>query len=526
MANPSLQIGNSNWAIKEDNLLGYSTAGTKFLPQPITMTRASAGTRVNPQGLIETVELLGSELVVNGDFATRSNWTMLRADYDVTTNPNKATITNSSVNGYIYNTVGMPTVIGRSYNVKVNYYGTLSTILGTNPVVKYDNVGGGGSVYGSRTITSAAADELIDFNFVATTSVFWVSLFSPTNADIHVWGNVSVKESTKNNLARVDYDGTASSLLVEPQRTNRFLYSEDLTQFDLSSSGTGALNPTVTSNYGVSPDGTQNADRVQFNAGTDSSGNSRITESFTIFATEETISVYLKSNDNQEHTIDIIQSNQAQNSVTVTTEWQRFSFSNVNGSPDKYGIGLTGGNAETADILAWGFQLEQASYPTSYIPTSGSTVTRVQDQYSKTGISNLIGQTEGTMYCEVGVISGYDTNNLILTLSNGTNQNQIYINRSNGKLEFFISNSLVYLAPSILTNGIHKLALAYKQNDFAVSIDGVIAYTDTNGNVPTCNKINVGSHFNGNLPYNDKINDVKIYKTRLTNPELIALTTI
>ena len=61
MANPSLQIGNSKWAIKEDNELGYSTAGTRFIPIPITMTRASAGTRVNPQGLVETVELLGSE---------------------------------------------------------------------------------------------------------------------------------------------------------------------------------------------------------------------------------------------------------------------------------------------------------------------------------------------------------------------------------------------------------------------------------------------------------------------------------
>ena len=60
MANPSLQIGNSNWAIKEDNLLGYSTAGTRFVPQPITMTRESAGTRVNSSGLVETVELLGS----------------------------------------------------------------------------------------------------------------------------------------------------------------------------------------------------------------------------------------------------------------------------------------------------------------------------------------------------------------------------------------------------------------------------------------------------------------------------------
>ena len=76
MANPSLQIGNSNWAIKEDNFLGYSTVGTNYLPKPITMTRASAGTRVNPQGLVETVELLGSELVINGDFTTDlSGWT-------------------------------------------------------------------------------------------------------------------------------------------------------------------------------------------------------------------------------------------------------------------------------------------------------------------------------------------------------------------------------------------------------------------------------------------------------------------
>ena len=68
MANPSLQIGNDNWAIKEDNLLGYSTAGTRFVPQPITMTRATLGTRVNPSGLIEDVELLGSELVSCGSF--------------------------------------------------------------------------------------------------------------------------------------------------------------------------------------------------------------------------------------------------------------------------------------------------------------------------------------------------------------------------------------------------------------------------------------------------------------------------
>ena len=112
----------------------------------------------------------------------------------------------------------------------------------------------------------------------------------------------------------------------------------------------------------------------------------------------------------------------------------------------------------------------------------------------------------------------------MVTLSNTAAAERIYINRSNGKLEFFITSALVYVAPSVLTNGVHKLALAYKQDDFAIAIDGVIAHTDNSGNVPTCNKINVGSYYNGTLPFNDRINEVKLYNTALTDAELQALT--
>ena len=37
-------------------------------------SRSSSATRVNSQGLIETVQILGSELVTNGTFDTDSNW--------------------------------------------------------------------------------------------------------------------------------------------------------------------------------------------------------------------------------------------------------------------------------------------------------------------------------------------------------------------------------------------------------------------------------------------------------------------
>ena len=73
------------------------------------------------------------------------------------------------------------------------------------------------------------------------------------------------------------------------------------------------------------------------------------------------------------------------------------------------------------------------------------------------------------MYCEIDVKSGYDVNNLILTLSDGTANNFMYINRSNGKLEVYIKTSgvaqLSYLSASILSVGIHKLSLSYKLND-------------------------------------------------------------
>ena len=99
MANPSLQIGNSNWAIKEDNLLGYSTAGTRFVPQPITMTRESAGTRVNSSGLVETVELLGSELVDNGVLQLNSDWDNLTGTWSIESN--YATANGNSTSQYI-----------------------------------------------------------------------------------------------------------------------------------------------------------------------------------------------------------------------------------------------------------------------------------------------------------------------------------------------------------------------------------------------------------------------------------------
>ena len=119
MANPSLQIGNSNWAIKEDNLLGYSTAGTRFVPQPITMTRASAGTRVNSSGLVETVELLGSEEVDCGNFecAVPLDYWTVYGDTEISNG--KANLNSGT--GAFANTLLQSSVVTNLKNYKISF---------------------------------------------------------------------------------------------------------------------------------------------------------------------------------------------------------------------------------------------------------------------------------------------------------------------------------------------------------------------------------------------------------------------
>ena len=54
MAN-TLNLGDGNWATKEDSLLAYNSENNNYKPLPFDFSRASSATRVNKDGLIETV---------------------------------------------------------------------------------------------------------------------------------------------------------------------------------------------------------------------------------------------------------------------------------------------------------------------------------------------------------------------------------------------------------------------------------------------------------------------------------------
>ena len=481
--------------------------------------RDSDATRVNSEGLIERVGYYGSELVTNGGFDSASGWN-LNTNWTINNGVASCDGTNSNDINQSQN-VG---VIGKSYRISFTIVsisqGGIAARIGSGITNYYTEAG----TY-TEIVTATSTDRIR------------VSVQGNAIASID---NLSIKEVT-GDRARLNYEiegglvNTKPSLLLEPQSTNRFLYSEDLTQYNLSSTGTNSSNPIITSNYAISPDGTRNADRVQFNAGTDSSGNSRITETFTIFGTTETISVYLKSNDGQEHTIDIIQSNQPQDTVTVTSEWQRFSFTRVNSSPDKYGIGLTGSNAETADILAWGFQLEQLSYATSYIPTNGSTQTRAAETCFGAGTSSMFSNTEGILYMEFADL--YDGDNPTFrrycTLSDGTTNNVVRITKpSSGTNQISyairIGGSAASSQIKSVTNikDFNKVAIYYKSGNTKFYLNGVkesvVSATYTMFQPTT---LSFGQ-WNGNTLLHSKCRDIRVYNTKeMTDSEVDILLT-
>lgn len=168
------------------------------------------------------------------------------------------------------------------------------------------------------------------------------------------------------------------------------------------------------------------------------------------------------------------------------------------------------------------------SYATSYISTTSASATRVADACSKTGISSLIGQTEGVLFAEINL---FQTNEACIAyrIDDGTSGNAMHLYFDGSQLNAFIAVSGATQAsissgtPSL---GRHKLALAYKANDIAFYVDGTLIGTDTSASIPTCSAFRMNGSTSGTLISSFQANQAILFKTRLTNAELAQLTTL
>jgi hypothetical protein len=347
------------------------------------------------------------------------------------------------------------------------------------------------------------------------------------------------------DVPRLDYLGSSCPrLLLEPQRTNLALYSE---QFD--NAGWGKTGVGVTANNSTSPDGNTNADKLFNSVGTTGFASQTISlvsstiYSGSVFAKnagrDSLFVLFSGSGGNASCTFDLTTlTTTPSGGVTAKIEdygggWYRcsvvFTATSTGATAFRIYPSSTTGDG-TSGAFVWGAQLEEGSYPTSYIPTLGTSVTRVADDASKTGITSLIGQTEGTLFAEID-FQQTEPSARFIAIGDGTVLNRIslFTNASNDGFRVLVSNGGITQVDSsfAVPKGVVKFALGYSNNDYIFYVDGVSKMTDTSATVPACSNVYLGrQEISLTNVLGSGINQALLFKTRLSNTELAQITTL
>jgi hypothetical protein len=543
----------------------------------MSFTRASNATRVASNGLIEKVR---TNLALYSQDWT--NWTLFQATVtaNTTANPldgavNADTLTiSTATTGVSYRSVSTGTAIttfsaylksgthdqaqigftdGTDFAVNVDL--TLGTITGVTSGITgtITSVGSGWyRVTATRTISTTSTPNAFVNVIVGTVGdsviVFGAQVeLGDIATDYIPTTTTAVSVGPVSGLPRLDYlNSSCPRLLLEPQRTNLLAYSE---QFDNAYWELGSA-ATITANTIVGPDGTLSADTLTAN-GTGSlfvrknvyMGTAQ-TCSNSIFAKKANHSLVGLRNSGTTSAHDVFNfdtktwTNNSGATLSydeLSNGWFRLKSTNTDAVNLNYywsvipavnTSGLENTTASNLSVYIWGGQAEQnASYATSYIPTLGTSVTRVEDAASKTGISSLIGQTEGTLFAEFNARSLSETRRVLYTYADGNNFIMLTLQSTN-VLRFlvFAGGAIQADFTTPIVNGNVKMAGAYKANDFVFYVNGVQRGTDTSGTVPATSSVYVGYDVGGTLQLADGISQALVFKTRLTNAQLAELT--
>ena len=492
-------------------------AGTLYNVAPVVepyedfdFARASVASRVNSSGLVEMVgRSFGSELVIDGNFPNGDNW---NEGSSWTISDNKATATS---NGYLIQSNVIPSSSTDTY--KLTY-----TISNSNDANL--KLAGGSNPFGTKNIPDEDGTYTLYLVANGTTARNLQFLSNGFRGDI---SNVSLKQLIDtNNIPRISYDsnGANGHILLEPTSTNFLPYSNDFSQSNWvkQTNITATYNTTET----LSPDGTYNATKLV------GDGTDGIFDSSLSITGDVTRSVYLKSVSGTV-TLKLKDSNIniGIETLTVTTEWQRFHLSGDNGS-SLQGIFIF--DIPASGVYIFGAQVENLPYPTSYIPTlTGSTETRATETATGAGSADLINSTEGVLYGEIAVLEGQTNINRYISINNGTDDNFVSVhfrNNTNNQIRAIVrvsnSNQCDFTYNPSGSTSFAKFAFKWKANDFALWVNGVEIGSDTSGSTFSANTLNNISFDSGQGgdDFYGKVKALAVFNEALSDAELNNLT--
>ena len=369
-------------------------------------------------------------------------------------------------------------------------------------------------------------------------------------------GSNGLIQSAGTDIPRFDHDPVSPfacrGLLIEEGRTNLVLQSENHPSASWNKTG-----GSVASVVNTAPDGSANSNLFSEDSST---GNHRLFQSTAyVSGTSYAISVFLKfagrqfiaithpavANgtaifDIQNGSITLQQSGITASIVQYPNGWWRCvvnGLSSVTSSQSHTIQGSTTGGFLTASYTGlngpafyiYGSQIEAGSFPTSYIPTTTSTLARSADVCSITApnFATFYNQPEGTFLSNSSQPFITAANAQVYAADNGTDaerfnlrhQTSFAVTQTGGTTQSIVD----FIDPT--ANAVSKIAYAYANANYSGARNGTLGTSSPNLTVPTVNRIFIGSKGHSSSEYlNGHIAVLRYYKKRLPNAKLQALT--